>query len=202
MKKLALIVCCFAFVFLALSARADVMDPTLSMGDPNCNAAPVPTTDVTGVFFLSPVSGGGVFAFCNKSTSIWHSFDVVVPVSPGIDDTTVVCNVIGNVFGQCSVSIIGGFVDIFFPSNGNTNCNGDNCGVPVNHFVIVDLNNPCPPETECTPSGTWPDSTRFTFLPNGGPGDAIAFAPVPEPASLLLLSTGLLAVWQYRRRRR
>lgn len=203
MKKLALIVCCFSFVFLALSARADVMDPTMSMGDPNCHASPVQTTNVSGPFFVSPVGGGGVFAFCNKSGVLWSTFDVVVPVAPGIDQNSVACHVTGSPapFGPCTVSLIGSFVDIFFSANG-TSCSGNACGIPNNFYLLVDLNNPCPPETECVPSGTWPDSTVLTFDPNGHAGDAIAFAPVPEPASLLLLSTGLLAVWQFRRRRR
>lgn len=145
-----------------------------------------------------------MFAICNNSGSIWHTFDVVVPISPGVNASTVVCNVTGGVFGACLVSTIGNFVDIFFPSNGNLNCNGDNCGIPNNHFLIVDFNDPCPVESEeeCTPSGTWPAGSLLTFNPNGTQGSAIAFAPVPEPTSLLLLGSGLVAVWQFRRRRR
>jgi hypothetical protein len=203
-KKVALVVCCCAFLFLAISARADVMDPTLSMGDPNCASSAIqPTIPVTGVFFLAPVNGGGVFALCNASGTLWTQFDVVVPISTGINQNTVVCNVTGTPapFGGCTVSTIGNFVDIFFSPN-NSTCSGNNCGIPNDFFLLVDFNNPCPAESvECTPSGDWPAGSLLTFNPNGTQGSAIAFAPVPEPASLLLLATGVLAILFFWRRR-
>src|SRR5437868_10493557 len=95
-KKAALLVFCCAFLLLTVAAHAD-LDPTLSMGDPACSSSPIPTVAETGVFFRTPINGGGVFAICNVSGSIWHSFDVVTQLKPGVvDASTVVCNVTGN----------------------------------------------------------------------------------------------------------
>ncbi|HEX9119643.1 MAG TPA: PEP-CTERM sorting domain-containing protein [Terriglobales bacterium] len=200
MKKLALLACCFAFVFLTLRAHADI-DPTLSMGDPGCSTTDIGTTN--GQFAVAPVNGGGILRFCNQSTTTWTTFDVVVPQTLLVTASTVFCNVTGNAFGGCDVTSVadGTFVDIFF--SGSVGCEF-NCptGIAAGNFVIVNLNDP-----EST-TGSWPDGSILTFDANAqNPGDALSlvgtvpvYSTVPEPATLLLLGPGIVVVLRLRRR--
>ena len=201
MKRVAVALCFLIVAIVAVPAHAD-LDPGFGLGDPNCSSVPqgANVTSVTGPFYVTPVNGGGVFYFCNQSGTLWTQFDVVVPIVPNvITASTVTCTVDGfpRPFGPCFVSTIGNFVDIFFSPN-NSTFNGQACGIPNDFFLYVDLN--CNNIPNCQP---WPaNSPTITLNPNGTPGSAIAFSPVPEPTSLLLLGTGFGALWRRYRRQR
>jgi PEP-CTERM motif len=186
-KKLPLVLCLFAFALLTLPAYAGA--PTIGLGDPNCSSyhGYIVSIGPSGSFtFTSNSVGGGFFAFCNNSGAIFRTVDIRFFNPDDVDfKNSIDCS--STVFSSCEVTLLAGnIIDLFF-SNPQTESEGDSGGIPNDHLMTINLNTPG------SNGGDWPAGLDFFGQGNGS-------ASVPEPASILLLSTGLLALWGFRRR--
>ena len=134
-------------------------------------------------------SGGGVFAFCNETGSIWKSVDLKVSFWNGFVNTPFNCT--SNIFLSCGATVDNGIIDIFFSDPKKDDCNGEDCGVPKNFFLVIDLNN------AESGTGDWLPGLTFTGADVNAPTPPPP--PVPEPSTLLLVGSGAMAVWRRRR---
>ena len=225
---LALVIGCSVSAFAG--PTIGVLDPSCPTS--GNNAPPPGSTffDVTGggnnVFFsnfTSTANGGGVFIFCNDSsnnTDIWKSVDFATTnflgsAADGVYTFTattapevapITCAVAAQGFPQafltCTVTITDSRILMDFRGTAD-NVNG----IQPNQNMIVTLNTGVcvTSDTTCTQNtGEWLDSNHQPITVAGGANltDPNALAPVPEPASLLLLGSGIASVVVRRRRKR
>jgi hypothetical protein len=190
-----------AFVIgCSLSAFAG---PGIVIGDPSCNTwntanGPLINVSTANSFSLTTNQiGGGYFGVCNQSGQQWNfvDFKFLADLQPG----DITCDG-SDVFQNCSITAFTGGIDILFFNPPGTNCNGDNCGIPKDQLMTINLNkNGCIPtaRNSCSNNdGDWP-----SFLTIFGGTNQSAVIPTPEPTTMALLGAGLIAVVRFRRRK-
>jgi hypothetical protein len=214
MKRVPLLLCCFALALCSLYAHAG--SPTIGLGDPDCNSwnqdlGQLFIIGESGSFtFTSNTNGGGYFGFCNQSGSILTTVDIKF-VTTAFSPSDINCQ--SSVFQLCDKTQTGGVIDLFF-HNPQTDSEGDSGGIPNHQLMTINLNDPTPVNlltaqtvNQCVPTerndcsgnaGSWPAGLQFF---GQGNGEAVIGSNVPEPGSILLVSSGLLALWRFRRRR-
>jgi hypothetical protein len=215
MKRIPLLLCFLAFSLFSLRAHAG--SPTIGLGDPDCNSwnedlGPLFFIGESGSFtFASNTNGGGYFGFCNQSGDGWTTVDIKF-LTTTFTPEDIICQ--SSVFQNCDKTLNDGVLDLFF-YNPQTESHGDSGGIPNNHLMTINLNDPTPSEVsaltseavdQCVPdhntdcngnTGSWPGQQFY----GQGNGQAVIPSNVPEPGSILLVSSGLMALWRFRRRR-
>ena len=209
----------------AISAFAG--SPTMGVLDPSCNKNTPGVIDVDNSFVngshvtlpsLTSINGGGTFTYCNLTQLYWTQVDFNTSNFGGFASgvwtfngsasdptgTPIACNAgfgqSDQSFLQCTVTITSTSVDINFSGvNGSPGQGNDILGIRNNHTMTVTLNTGyCQTGVNgCQNGGDWVN-------PNGGPITLAGSAngvPAPEPASLLLLGTGIGAVLLRQRKR-
>ena len=179
-----------ALVVLAVSvAKADTIDPTVIIRQ--VDPPPVPITDPNGTIPLSFSASANVFAFQNDTGTLLYSLSLTLFGYPQGLDFNFGDNPGDGIFSSFSKTINqdGSQTLLFFgidefhtgllPSTG---CNVDSDG---------DADDFCGPVYTIELDGIPPN--EFVF--------GTATVSTPEPATLLLLSTGLVGLAAFRRRR-
>ncbi len=197
MKTRWVVVVLLVVLGCSLSAFAG---PQIGIGDPNCASwdskdfGPLQNVGTSNSFTLTTNStGGGFFGLCNKTGVLWSTVDIKVLTS--FTPTDVKCT--STVFNSCVVTTIDGGLDLFF-SETQTESQGDSGGIPKNQLMTVNLSTDCDPATTncANAGGDWGGDVTFY-----GGTNQDATIPTPEPAAIVLMSTGLGAEY-FRRRRR
>jgi len=203
------------FFVLALSAAASAT--RISISEPPCDPNTDPNTIgpsalQEGFDPLGPVDGGGSFTFCNGTGVQLNSMLVEIDTPTVIPLSEIDCpsgsptsNPLELAFFGCALAtdpsdptrIYADFFGVLSPPFASYP------GVPVNSSFTIDFN--C---TEQDNDGNcltfpdnimWPDGTTTHVLVSNS--QMINLPSVPEPTSMILLGSGLTAVW-YRRKRR
>jgi hypothetical protein len=189
----AIVVCCAGSAFAS--------GPQIGIGDPTCPGTGPYTQFLTippDSFTIHPnSSGGGYFGICNQTGTTWHTIDLF-----GSTPTSFLpnCYFIGTPteFTSCVVNGTTASFDIHLSGgtglssfcggtdrNQDRNSQGDDDS-PSGCLLIIDLNN--------TQNSTDPNEA-------GGFNTLTGTVNAPEPAAFVLFGTGLLGVWEYRRRK-
>ena len=185
----------------------------IQISEPLCQPGDTVVTNLFQGFTVTPVNGGGTFAFCNDTGEDWTTLLIALrtPLTPDQIDCS------SSAFESCTKSTNGdvpGVVYAFFSgvtttpalNFGKTNNKNDDSGdddgggdddhsqfpgVPDGHEFIVDMN--C--VNGCSGPPDWPKGT-VGFGYGNQPNDPGNFPvpPVPEPASLALVVAGIGAV--------
>jgi hypothetical protein len=162
---------CLVFVGLMVAmsvpALADsVKDPKVIIRDPLCRSTGCTPVD-SSFTFGTPEDGTGAVFFTNASGVDWFNLKLV---ETGVPADAITC--LTDLFANCSLSTVNGITTILL-SGVNEEFAGIKAG--SNFEIIFGC-----VAGECEP---WPGDLEFT-----------AFANVPEPGSLALLGTGLVAI--------
>lgn len=183
-------------------ASAGTVGPQIGIGDPTCPSDVSPFTSFQHIFsgntfsVVPNSSGGGYFGICNQTGTTWSTLQVTALTTGTL--TTADVHIYNSVFSTFSLAPITGGYKIDFSGGPGV---GSFCGdVPVTF-------------EQPTPSGCLMtlnlnsdlDGNNNQVTDPNGAGDWTAVSVVtnvPEPTSLALLGSGLLCVWQYRRRRK
>lgn len=190
-----------AIMACAVSAFAG---PTIIIGDPACSswdnsAGPIQSvSNLNNFSFTTNSIGGGYFGFCNNTGSQWTTVDFKFLSSTL---PTIFCN--SDIYLTCDVTPITGGYDIKFSDPKNPSSNSDPGGIPDGHYLAINMNSP---SATCTPTATNPCNGNGgdwpPLLTVYGGTNQDATIPTPEPAAIILVGTGLVALRQYRRRRK
>jgi len=169
--------------------RADPVDPVYSMGDP---AAGLPVTSQSFAFG-SDAAGGGVFAFVNNSGILWQNLSISV-TEPNNIAITVLPGLFFNTNQYSSTDMGGGFSRFTI---GLFNTGIGSGGIANGMYFTIDLNDLIGNDQPVDPNGLggWGPNANFSASANSVPGAPGTAAATPEPASMLLLATGLGLIW-------
>lgn len=224
MKSRWLVLVLAFLVFGSLSAFAG---PQIGVLDPTCNSnttgvihvdnSSVNPDNTVTLPSITSINGGGTFTYCNQTQLYWTQVDFSTSNFLGLtpqtwsngdptpsDPNMVQCDVGSGdqqSFLHCTVTVTSNKISIdFFGVEGTPGQGNDILGVRNNHTMTVTLNtNYClTGVNNCTNDGEWLDKN----------GDPITLAgsangvPAPEPASLLLLATGISSLLLRQRKRR
>ena len=214
LRKTALFLC-FGIVMLASThAKAGIMDPRIGIGDPSCqswNNNWGPLFNVTGTTFTFTTDGvHGFYGFCNMSSQDWTSLTLQVYNTGYIDPNQSLTSQIqcsDAVFGGCTLDLTNNLLTITF-----ADCTGSNCGIKSFNnnndesaaFLWVDLyDDGCDPQSsDCSNSTiSWPANLTFAGGLNDTPPPPLTPPSVPEPATIILVGSGIAGAWRLRRKR-
>ena len=189
MKVLKLVALVALVVLAASVAKADVIDPTVIIRQ--VDPTPVPITDPNGTIPLSFSANQNVFAFQNDTGTLLYSLSLTLFGFPQGLDFNFGSNPGDGIFSSFTKTVNPDLSQTLFffgidethtgllPSTG---CQGENDG---------DADDFCGPV--------------YTIEIDGIPANDFVFGTAtvstPEPATLLLLSTGLIGIAGLRRRR-
>lgn len=201
-RRLLLTLFLLGFAVLASATKIQTSDPA-------CNPSAKPITSGNFFAFQADALGQGDFFFCNKTTQDWETLLVAIQTQVPLfvnHQPQITCNTTVFLFCLLETSPSNpGVIYAFFanPCAGNQFCTPQEPGIPINEQLQIDLN--CNDNGPCTgPPGWGPDAgvNVYTNPPatNGLP-ILPPFRPVPEPATITLLITGLGAAYLKRRRR-
>jgi len=179
-----------ALVVLAVSAaKADTIDPTVIIRQ--VDPVPVPITDPNGTIPLSFSANANVFAFQNDTGTLLYSLSLTLFGFPQGLDFNFGTNPGDGIFSSFSKNVNqdGSQTLLFF-------------GIDDSHTGLL-------PSTGCNleSDGDADDfcGPVYTIEIDGIPANDFVFGTAtvstPEPATLLLLSTGLVGLAAFRRRR-
>jgi PEP-CTERM motif len=196
------------FFVLALTVAASATK--IQVSEPICNPATDPNTIgpaalQNGFNAIGPINGGGSFTFCNGTGESWTNLIIAIKTDPSITPADVTCpsfdpghdpnNTAQLAFIACQVkSPSPGNLDVLL--FGTINVPGFPIfpGVPDSHSFTIDFS--CP-NGACAGPPLWPEGTVSRGFPDF---KSDQLPTVPEPASLVLLGSGVLAVIARRKR--
>jgi hypothetical protein len=168
MKKRLLLVCAATLV-LASAAFADSnLDPTIIVKDPACTGTCTPVG--MQFTFSTPASGLGMLLFNNNSGVNWTSLKLI---ESGVPANLITCLSPG-AFASCSVNTVNGVTTILLSGVGS-----GFLGIPAGHNFSITFG--CGPNVTGANCGPWPGNLAFQGFAN----------PIPEPATIALVLTGL-----------
>ena len=183
MKRFAILACCFAFALITVQARANI-DPSIGLGDPTCYGDPPNNYTGGTLTFSSNSAGGGFVTFCNDTGHTLTFVDVKFINTPGYVLGDINCV---STAGYTCTETFGSTIDLLF-----TLTSGH--GIRDDHTFTFNLNNN---QGLTDPNGIGGWGSSQTFFAAGNQSATV----IPEPASMLLVGSGLLGLWQLRRRR-
>jgi hypothetical protein len=146
-----------------------------------------------------------MFSFCNNSGQSWTNLVIAIHTDPSITSADVTCpsyspgtdpnNTADLAFSTCIVfNPSPGNLDIVLEGTLNFGMPPVFLGIPNGDEFVIDFN--CP-KGDCAGPEDWPLGTVAEGFPNFNPSDPLP--TVPEPASLMLLASGLAVVWRRKR---
>jgi hypothetical protein len=194
-----MLLCVLALTAAASATRIQVSEPACNPNDVSIGA----TALQNGFNAIGPINGGGSFSFCNNTGQSWTNLVIAIHTDPSITQQDVTCpgynpqtdpnNMAGLAFSTCV---------IYNPSPGNLDIVLEGVldfagmppvfpGIPNGDEFTIDFN--CD-KGECVGPQDWPTDTVAEGFPNYNLTDPLP--TVPEPASILLLGSGLVMAWK------
>jgi hypothetical protein len=202
-RRLLLLMCVLALTAAASATRIQVSEPACTPNDISIGA----TALQNGFNAIGPINGGGSFSFCNNTGQSWTDLVIAIHTDPSITSGDVTCpmyspqtdpnNTAGLAFSTCIVyNPSPGNLDVVLFGTANVGMPPVFLGIPNGDEFTIDFN--CDlDEGQCQSPQDWPPGTVAEGFPNYNLTTTLP--TVPEPASIMLLATGLAVVWRRRR---